>query len=287
MLLWDDIDEIKEASPVLGSVSMLLNPMILVFTKKGRAMDAYHGAKSIDARGRLKFQFQSFIQYKPAYRTMMVLWKERNLSPEQTMDIIAELEQGDDNSGGAGRQIDYSDTFLGFDEAKQTEVHSVELPFSVSSLLLIFEKEKLDEKIAERTGLLNYMPTPWESVGDDNVQQRRVTYKLSNQISLFGTNVTSIQQKMIKADRHALHLDEVLTLHDVPFGDNFQIQVRKEMVDVSESPARTSCKVFVGVAWQKSTLFQNQISKNIFERYSKHLKEFVDVAVRELLFFKD
>ncbi|KAH7424959.1 hypothetical protein KP509_11G034000, partial [Ceratopteris richardii] len=68
MLLWDDIDEIKEASPVLGSVSMLLNPMILVFTKKGRAMDAYHGAKSIDARGRLKFQFQSFIQYKPAYR---------------------------------------------------------------------------------------------------------------------------------------------------------------------------------------------------------------------------
>ncbi|KAI5059333.1 hypothetical protein GOP47_0025652 [Adiantum capillus-veneris] len=266
MILWDDIEEIKEASPALGSMGMLLNPTILVFTKKGRAMDAYHGAKSVDTRGRLKFQFQSFIRYKPAYRTMMVLWNERTLSPEQRMDMIADIEQGDDSSVGADRQMDDSETFLGFDEAKQTEVYSTELPLSVSSLVLIYEREKLDEKIAEKTGHLNYFPTPWESMADDNVQQRRATFKLSNQISLFGTNVTCIQQKTKQADGHAVFLDEVLTLHDVPFGDNFQIQVRKEMVDISTSPPASSCKVFVGVAWHKSTLFQNQISKNIFER---------------------
>lgn len=287
MLLWDDIDEIKEASPALGSVGMLLNKTILVFAKKGRAMDAYHGAKSVDAKGRLKFQFQSFIRFKPAYRTMMVLWNERTLSPEQRMDMIADIEEGDDSLEGSDRQTDDSEIFLGFDEAKQTEVYSTELPLSVSSLVSIYEKEKLEEKIAEKTGRLNYLPTPWESMGEDGVQQRRVTFKLSNQISLFGTNVTCIQQKTKQEDGQSLHMDEVLTLHDVPFGDNFQIQVRIEMANVSLSPPASSCKVFVGVAWQKSTLFQNQISKNIFERYTKHLKEFIDVSVKELLQHKD
>ncbi|KAH7306526.1 hypothetical protein KP509_22G016900 [Ceratopteris richardii] len=287
MLLWDDMDEIKEASPALSSMGISLNPTILVFMKKGRGMDANHGAKNIDERGRLKFQFQSFIHYKPAYRTMMVLWNERNLSPEQKMDKIAELEQGDAHVGDSERQTDDSEIFLGFDEAKQTEVHSVALPVSVRSLLSIFENEKLEEKIAKKMGRLNYVPTAWESMGDDNVQQRRVSYKLSNQISLFGTTVTSIQQKTKLADGHTLYLDEVLTLHDVPFGDNFQIQVRKEMVDVSHSPPSTSCKVFVGVAWQKSTLFQEQISRNIFQRYTKHLKEFLDIGVGELLYQKD
>ena len=67
-LLWEDIEEIKDATPTLGAVSTLLNPTILVFTRKGRAMDAHHGAKNVDPKGRLKFQFQSFIRYKPAYR---------------------------------------------------------------------------------------------------------------------------------------------------------------------------------------------------------------------------
>ncbi|MCO5559948.1 hypothetical protein L7F22_013552 [Adiantum nelumboides] len=448
MLLWDDIEEIKEASPALGSMGILLNPTILVFTKKGRAMDAYHAAKSVDSKGRLKFQFQSFIRYTPAYRTMMVLWNERTLSPEQRLDLLADIEQENDSSVGADRQTDDTETFLGFDEAKQTEVYSTELPLSegglgiidpemqsatllsklivrgfypvyssigkapseiveggkkvppilhtkdqifeadkyvqdmdemykkvkvalektrakqkkavdcycrevvfslgdwvllgfekarlklpenwkihnafhvsllrpyvgdvpedmpaeelspggviegdynvfkrgVSSLVCIYEKENLDEKIAEKTGHLNYFPTPWESTGDNVVEQRRVTFKLSNQISLFGTNVTCIQQKTKQADGHAFYIDEVLTLHDVPFGDNFQIQVRKEMVDIAFDPPASSCKVFVGVAWHKSTLFQNQISKNIFERYTKLLKDVLDVSVKELLQHKD
>lgn len=284
MLLWDDIDEIKEAT---GSVGMLLNPTILVFTTKGRAMDAFHGAKSVDSRGRWKFQLQSFIHYKPALRTMMVLWNNRTLSPEQKMEKIADIEEGEESSGGMDKRMDDSEMFLGLDEAKLTEVHSTEVPLTISSMTMIYEKEKLDEKIAEKAGWLNYDATPWECVGGDAVQQRRVTFKLSNQISLFETNVTCVQQKTKQADEHALFVDELLTLHDVPFGDNFQIRVRKEMVDISSTSPVTSCKVFIGVAWHKSSMFQNQISKNIFERYTKHLKDIIDVSVNEFMNYKD
>jgi hypothetical protein len=68
VILWEDVDEIKEASHSFGSVGVLLNRSILVFTKKGRASDAQHGAKSMDEKGRFKFQFLSIIHFKPALR---------------------------------------------------------------------------------------------------------------------------------------------------------------------------------------------------------------------------
>ena len=86
----------------------------------------------------------------------------------------------------------------------------------------VYEKENLDERIAESVGWLCFCPTPWESMGND-AQQRRVSFKLSNQISLFGTDVTCIQQKTIKRNGHVVIVDEEWTLHDVPFGDNFQV----------------------------------------------------------------
>lgn len=67
MLLWEDIDEIVDTTAG-GSVVTLINPTILVFTRKDRAPDARHAAKSVDAKGRLTFQFQSFIAFKPAYK---------------------------------------------------------------------------------------------------------------------------------------------------------------------------------------------------------------------------
>jgi hypothetical protein len=92
----------------------------------------------------------------------------------------------------------------------------------MSLIIQIYEKENLHERIAENVGWLCYCPTPWESMGAD-VQQRRVSFKLSNRISLFGTNVTCIQQKTVKRSGHGVIVDEIWTLHDVPFGDNFQV----------------------------------------------------------------
>mgnify|MGYP002776092217 FL=1 len=68
ILLWEDIDEIADSTTTGSSMSTFINPTILVFARKGRAADAHHGAKNVDAKGRLMFQFQSFILYKPAYK---------------------------------------------------------------------------------------------------------------------------------------------------------------------------------------------------------------------------
>ena len=66
-------------------------------------------------------------------RTMMVLWNYRTLSPEQRMDMIANIEQGEDSCVNAQyRQIDEPETFLGVDEANLSQVYSTELPLSVS-----------------------------------------------------------------------------------------------------------------------------------------------------------
>ena len=88
------------------------------------------------------------------------------------------------------------------------------------------ENENLEGRVMRKMGRLNYFATPWESLDEDKTtEQRRVSYKLSNRISLFATNVTCIQQKNVRDDGHALFIDEVLTLHDVPFGDNFQVHL--------------------------------------------------------------
>lgn len=61
----------------------------------------------------------------------MVLWNYRTLSPEQRMQMIANVElQGD--AGAQYRQSDQPEIFLGVDEANLTEVYEIELPFPVS-----------------------------------------------------------------------------------------------------------------------------------------------------------
>ena len=50
-ILWDDIVEIKETSQGLSSAGLVLNPSILVFTKKGRVKDAYSYAKIFYSKG--------------------------------------------------------------------------------------------------------------------------------------------------------------------------------------------------------------------------------------------
>lgn len=61
-------------------------------------------------------------------------------------------------------------------------------------------------------------------VGDDpKVTRRQVSYTLNRQQCRFGSAVTSIQQKTISDDTKTGLIEEVMTLHDVPFGDHFQV----------------------------------------------------------------
>ncbi|KAL2932223.1 hypothetical protein RDABS01_037633, partial [Bienertia sinuspersici] len=86
-ILWEDIDDIQVASPNLSSMG---SPIIVITLRKGRGIDAKHGAKTQDEIGRLKYYFHSFVSFTMAHRTIMALWKARSLSPEQKVKIVEE-----------------------------------------------------------------------------------------------------------------------------------------------------------------------------------------------------
>lgn len=63
--LWEDIEAIQLLPPTLASVG---SPTLVLVLRKGRGLDARHGAKSQDEEGRLKFYFQSFVSFNVASR---------------------------------------------------------------------------------------------------------------------------------------------------------------------------------------------------------------------------
>ena len=63
--LWEDIDDIQVHPPSLSSVG---SPLLVIILRKGRGIDAGHGAKSQDEEGRLRFYFQSFVSFNVASR---------------------------------------------------------------------------------------------------------------------------------------------------------------------------------------------------------------------------
>lgn len=61
--LWDDIEDIEVVDPTMASFG---SPTLVIILRKGRGLDARHGAKTQDEEGRLKFYFQSFIPFDVA-----------------------------------------------------------------------------------------------------------------------------------------------------------------------------------------------------------------------------
>jgi len=63
--LWEDIEDIEVHPPSFASVG---SPTLVIVLRKGRGVDARHGAKTMDEEGRLRFYFQSFIPFEVASR---------------------------------------------------------------------------------------------------------------------------------------------------------------------------------------------------------------------------
>ncbi|KDP31032.1 hypothetical protein JCGZ_11408 [Jatropha curcas] len=275
--LWEDIEDIRVLPPSLSSVG---SPSLVIVLRKGRGLDAKHGAKAQDEEGRLMYFFQSFVSFNVASRTIMALWRTRTLSPEQKAQIAEEQLQEQEESP---IMLADSGSLLEGEEAKMSKVYSAELPISTNSLMEIFDGGKMEHKIMEKSGCLNYATTTWESV-KPGIFERHVSYKFNRHVSIFGGEVTCTQQKSPIADDRGWIVNEVMVLHNVPFGDHFRVNFRYQIEQCTLAHSACKCDVYVGTNWLKSTKFQQRITRNITEKFTHRLKEIFELLEREVLF---
>lgn len=172
----------------------------------------------------------------------MALWRTRTLAPDQTVQIVEEQQ---DN--GEIPVFEDAGSVVGVEDAKTSRVYVAELPFSVSRIIVIrkeqmnsrtgaetvfciiqmdsmmelFKGGTLEQKVMEKSGCLNYTTTSWEPV-QPGVSERRVSYRFNRSVSIFGGEVTSIQQKSSNNGDEKI-VNEVMSLSDVPFADHFRV----------------------------------------------------------------
>ncbi|RZC92467.1 hypothetical protein C5167_041810 [Papaver somniferum] len=264
--LWEDVDDVLVVPPSLASVG---SPSLAIILRAGRGLDA----KSQDEDGRLRFHFQSFNNHG--------IVENKFLTPEQK-GKMAEDHQDQD---GKTIQIEDTGSFLGVedDDANMSKVYSPELPVNITSLMQIFDGGQLEYKVMLKSGCVNYATAEREAVKPD-VFERHIRYKFNRHVSIFGGEVTSTQQKSPADDGKGWFVDEVMTLHDVPFGDHLPVHLKYQIENVHPgSCTPCQCDVHLGIAWVRSTKFQQRITRNITEKFSNRLKEIFELVEREIL----
>ncbi|OMO77406.1 C2 calcium-dependent membrane targeting [Corchorus capsularis] len=274
--LWEDIEYIQVLPPSLASVG---SPSLVIVLRKDRGLDARHGAKSQDEEGRLRFHFQSFVSFNVASRTIMALWRTKTFTPDKKAQIEDEQQDEEDFPialEGFGSIVDV-------ENAKMSKIYTAELPISMTSLMEIFDGGKLEHKIMEKSGCLNYATTMWEPV-KPGVCERHVSYKFNRHVSIFGGEVTCTQQKFPIANGEGWIVNEVMVLHDVPFGDHFRVHFMYQIEKSGLARNACTCDAYIRITWLKSTKFQLRITRNITEKFIHRLKEIFELVEREILF---
>lgn len=269
--LWEDIDNIQVLPPSLASLG---SPTLAVILRRGRGIDARHGAKTQDEEGRLRFHFQSFVSFGSASRTIMALWRARILNPYQKEQITEEHEDQEvlvmpEDSGSILE-----------DEAKMSRIYSAELPIKIRSMMEIFDGGNIEHKIMKRTGCMDYDTTPWEPVKPD-VLERHVTYQFNRHVSVF--DVTSTQQKYPNTNTEGWIVNEVMILNGVPFSDHFRIHFRYEIEKSTLGECACKCDVYIGIMWLRSSKFQKRINRNITSKFKIRLEEIFELLQKEIL----
>ncbi|MBA0834958.1 hypothetical protein Goarm_007272 [Gossypium armourianum] len=281
--LWEDIEDIQVLPPSLASV---VSPTLVIVLRKGRGLDARHGAKSQDEEGRLRFYFQSFASFNKTSRTIMALWRTRTSTTDQKEEI-AEFVQHEQEEipivteGVTGSVVDVENT-------KMSKIYTAELPICITSVMEMFDGGEMEHKIMEKSGCLNYAATSWEQVKcKSGVYERRVCYKFNRHVSIFGGEVTSTQQKYRIANGDVGWIvNEVMLLHDVPFSDHFRVQLRYQIEKSSLARNACKCDAYIGIKWLKvkSINFQLRITRNITDKFIHRVKEIFELLEREILF---
>ncbi|KAK7332468.1 hypothetical protein VNO80_29220 [Phaseolus coccineus] len=270
--LWEDIEDIQVIPPTFSSMG---SPIIVITLRKGRGVDARHGAKTQDENGRLKFHFQSFVSFNVAHRTIMALWKARSLSPEQKVEFVE--EQSDSKS----LISEESGSFLGLDDVSMSEIYSCSLSIPASYLMEIFSGGELDRRVMEKLGYLNYSYTPWVSE-NCHISERAVYYKFEKRISSYKGEVTSTQQRSPLPDGKGWLVEELMNLHGVPLGDYFNIHLRYQIEDLPPKAKGCRVQVLFGIEWLKSSKNQKRLTKNILQNVQERLNVTFALAEKEL-----
>ncbi|KAI3686421.1 hypothetical protein L1987_80097 [Smallanthus sonchifolius] len=276
--LWEDVEDIHVLPPTLTSVG---SPILVMVLLKGRGVDARHGAKSQDEKGRLCFYFHSFVSFSSASRTSIALWRTRSSSPGQKTDTfegktVTNQDQQEKDDKCSCEDIT---SHLVVEDAKMSKIYSKELPINMESIMEIFEGGDLDKKVMGKLCRLNYNTTDWEPVtGRSDMLERRLCWKFNRKVSSFGGDVTCTQQKSPITGGKGWTVNESMSLHDVPFGDHFYVQVKYEIVDCR--PGWCACDVFIGVVWLKSCKFEQRITRNVVVKFGDWVREMFESVER-------
>ncbi|KAK7411082.1 hypothetical protein VNO78_02461 [Psophocarpus tetragonolobus] len=271
--LWEDIEEIQVLPPSLATLG---SPTLVIILRRGRGLDARHGAKTQDEEGRLRFHFQSFVSFNAASRTIKALWRTRILNPYQKEQVTEEHEDQE------GFLIPEDSASILEDQEKMSRIFSAELPIKMKMVMKIFDGGNLENKIMHRTGCMNYETTSWEQVKPDFFE-RRVSYQFNRHVSAFGGEVTCTQQKFPNANTGGWTVTEVMALHGVPFADHFHIHFRYEIEKSSLGECACKCEAYIGIMWLKSSKFQQRINRNITAKFNLRSKEIFDLVQKEIL----
>ncbi|XP_019183991.1 PREDICTED: C2 and GRAM domain-containing protein At1g03370-like isoform X2 [Ipomoea nil] len=294
--LWEDIEDIQVIPKTLASIG---SPIVIVTLKSDKGFDAKHSAKTHDEEGRLKFHFQSFVSFNVAIRMIMALWKARALSPEQKARIVEEeskaksLQIPDEDSIDKTLVVDEEtlvknlqseeiDLTTGDDDPNMSIAYSSVLSVPTDFFMELFSGSELDRRVMERAGCLNYSCSLWESEKPE-VYQRQLYYKFEKCISRYRAEVTSTQQKSRLLDKYGWLIEEVMTLHGVPFGDYFDLNVRYQVEDVPSRATGCNVQVQLGVQWSKYCKHQKRITKNITSNLQERLLVMFSALEKEYL----
>uniref|UniRef100_A0ACD5URJ4 Uncharacterized protein n=1 Tax=Avena sativa TaxID=4498 RepID=A0ACD5URJ4_AVESA len=212
--LWDDVEEVEVVPPSFTTVG---TPSLVFLLKSGRGLDAKNGAKSQDKEGRLKFQFHSFGSFSKASRTIIGLWKTKSSAIEQR----AKLE--DDQDDESYDDLDDVQSVLRIGDVNLSKEYTVEHPIDANLLMGVFDGGPLETRTMSRVGCLEYTATPWEET-KPGVLERHASYKFNRYMSIFGGEVASTQLKSPSEDGDGWTVYDVMTLHNVPFGDYFRVR---------------------------------------------------------------
>ncbi|KAL6650901.1 hypothetical protein ACP70R_009826 [Stipagrostis hirtigluma subsp. patula] len=272
--LWEDVEEIEVLQPSFTTVG---TPSLLFILKSGRGLDAKNGAKSQDKEGRLNFQFHSFASFSKASRTITGLWKTKSSAIEQR----AKLEE-DHEEDVSSVDLDDVHAVLSIGDVPLSKEYTLEHPIDADLLMGVFDGGPLEMRTMSRVGCLDYSATPWEQARP-GVAERRATYKFNRYMSIFGGEVVSTQLKFpAEEDGGGWTIHEVVTLHNVPFGDYFRVHLRYNVQSVASEPPGCRCEILVGIEWLKSSKFQKRIARNICEKLAHRAREVLEVAGKEI-----